>query len=174
MLTSFDIIKRSRKLLDAVAKSTASEATAAGYRAQMDKLLKSAETSAEIITAARNTTKASVWFSRRAAITFSSRETIERMLQIQDQQQRHLKNVPPDDPRWQKWKEYVRGIGKWSIILASIQTASSLPEENRKNRHSKRARLSQLHGRHPAHRELRLLREMRAPYLLSDQAIRRH
>lgn len=144
MQGSFDIIKRSRALLNAVPKSTATETTAASYRAQMDNLLKSADTSAEIIKAAQRTTKVSVWFSRRAAITFSSRETIERMLQVQDQEQRQLKNVPSGDPRWQTWKQYVRAIGKWSIVLAAIQTASSLPEELRTNRHSKRTDIKKL------------------------------
>lgn len=144
MHASYEIIKRCRDLLAAIPKSMANENTAASYRLQMERLLQHGHTPDAIIRAAQDTTKVSAWFSRRAAITYVSREQIEKMLQIQDQQQRRLKSLATDDAGWSDWQKYIRNMGKWAVILATVHTTPSLPKEKRKNRHSKKADMRKL------------------------------
>lgn len=138
MQQSFDIIKNARSLLLVIPKSNANDKTKAGYVRAMQRLFAAGQTPQSLIAAAMDTKKAATWFSRKAAITHASRDLIERLLHQQDQLQRSLRGVAPDDSRWTEWGQSVRAIGHWTALLQTVHDAPAIPKEGRKNRHGKR------------------------------------
>jgi integrase len=134
----FDIVKQARALLKTLPLSTANAKTKAGYERTMRRLFEESRTVTALIDAAQQTQKVSTWFSRKAAITHTTRGLIERLLAQQDQTQRALRGVPPDDANWLSWRAQVRELGNWCELLKRIHIAPAIPKAGRKNRHSKR------------------------------------
>jgi integrase len=143
-MEEFETIKHARAMLAAIPKSSASEKTKAGYQRTMQRLNATAKSGAGIIANASKTRKISTWFSRRAAIIYTTRDLVERLMKTQDAMQRELRGAGQDDPRWREWRATVREIKPWASFLKQAYEVPAIPKTGRVARHSKRQDLKGL------------------------------
>jgi integrase len=145
-MQEYETIKSARAMLAASRASAPSERTVAGYLARTALIMRRAGPGADIdglIAQAKQTRSASSWFSRRAALAYSFRISIEKMLGEQDTIQRALKaaNVPSDSSSWDRWRGLVRKIARMIEWHERLQGESGPAIEQRRPRRSKRGDL---------------------------------
>lgn len=145
MQQEYDIIKRSRAMLEASRTVAPGQRTIDGYKTKVRRLVRLVRDDGglgidALIAHAKHTKSASTWFSRKAALAYYFREALEKSLADQDKAQRALKaaGVPADAPEWGSWRKVVRQAGIWADWLARLKSEPGPPIAERKPRHSKR------------------------------------
>jgi integrase len=145
-MQEYETIRSARAMLQVSRASVPSERIVAGYLARTALIMRRAGPGADIdglIAQAKQTRSASSWFSRRAALAYSFRLSIEKMLGEQDAIQRALKaaNVSDDSSSWDKWRSLVRKMGRMLEWHARLQGELGPAVEQRRPRRSKRGDL---------------------------------
>jgi integrase len=145
MQREYEIMKHARATLEASRTAALAQRTIDGYKAKARRLMQMARTMGGVeidglIACAKKTKSASTWFSRRAALMYSFRLGVEKLLTEQDKMQRALKaaQVPNDSAQWDGWKTTVGKIGVLVDWHSRLQNEPGPPIEDRKPRHSKR------------------------------------
>lgn len=147
MTTSlFETVKNVRRQLSECQERALSPRTEAFYETQMRHFFSEQRTAPEILQLLRQTTKASTWYVRRAAVKNRTEHLMRGLLKRQDQLQRTLRSAPPDDPRWLEFKSLIHELDLWSDLHKTVASAPALAWEERKPRQSKRSALRGLPG----------------------------
>lgn len=138
----YDVVTRSRDLLNAAQKSSANSRTVADYtkkRLVLERATQQKDDFAALITEARKTKKISSWFANRAALTFYAREELARLMKIQQEGQRALDlfQTPKTPAARGTWCKVIDEMEVWAERLQSIRDATGPAKEDRENRHSK-------------------------------------
>lgn len=148
-MDEYKIIMEARSLMEAFPRRELSDRTKEGYSATSKRLMKltsgmQGPRIGHLIKFAKDTTRITTWFSRRAAMIFYCIVGIESFLQQQDEIQRALKaaQVDPDAQQWEEWKKMVRTIGLLSSWHTRFRSEPAIGE--RKPRHSKRMDMKDL------------------------------
>lgn len=143
----YGIVKEARALLKSVPKSAANPKTLADYSAKAARLrahAKDPDDFAELLSIARETTKLSTWYARRAPLMMMARGGLEHYMAEQDRIQRQLKTagIPENSEQWGKYRTAVDCVSRWQARLSLV--IDSLPPSVVARRKSKRVALKGL------------------------------
>jgi integrase len=136
----FGIVKDARSLLTSTPKSTVSEKTLADYLSKLKRLRAIAKDPGdftEIVAIALQTSKASTWYARRAALMTLARTKLELALRAQDEVQREMKAAATSENQV-RWMALIKSVHSWKKRLELV-TSSGLPLDARHPRKTKRA-----------------------------------
>lgn len=134
-----------RSVLADLPESKISEKTAAGYRREYLRLLTvGGKKTSGVLDAAQDTTAASTWYRRRAAIIYEIRTELTNTLKEQDRLQRIFKTT--NDPvAFETWKRLVERTVQFVKMLPKVMAIKNWPPlDERKRRETKKRSLNGL------------------------------
>lgn len=142
-MQEYETIKSARAMLQASRASSLSKRTVDDYEAKVLLMIERAGKGAgidELIAQAKQTRSASTWFSRRAALMYSFRSDIERLLKEQDTLQRSNKvhQMLGRSPDLLPWQKIVQEIGELTAWHERLRAEPGPAVGQRRPRHSKR------------------------------------